>query len=294
MEEERVIQTNKRRNAWQFVYALIVLLPALVFWGFLLILFVGFSAVMYTEDTACNVARVPIQGVLTTTDSGIGELLGMGIIVSADSIAEIITDAEEDDDVIAIVLDVDSPGGTPLSGDEVMAALSKTEKPVVAVVRDRGTSAAYWAIAGADYIVASPVSAVGSIGVTMSYLEIASSTEYIGSRWIDLSSGSYKDAGSPERVLTDEERAYFQSQVDGVHEYMIGRISTARTVLSYEELSALADGRAFFGEEALSLKLVDELGSFTEATAYIQNILSMSEDEVTLCAPQSTGFGGLL
>jgi len=294
MEENNVPQPNKKRSAWQFVYALLVLIPSLFFWGFMLILFVGFITILYDEDIGCNVARIPIQGVLTSTDSGIGELLGMGVIASADSVVQKITDAEDTEDVVAILLDVDSPGGTPLAGDEIMAALLDTKKPVVAVVRDRGTSAAYWAISGADYIVASPVSAVGSIGVTMSYLEVASSTEYVGSRWIDLSSGLYKDVGNPERVLTQNEEEYLQSQVDSAHAYMINRISTSRTKFSKEELTALADGRAFFGEEALRLKLVDVLGGFSEATRYLQETLSLNEEDVVLCEAQGGGLEDLL
>ena len=294
MEGEHVESSNTKRSVRQFVYALIVVLPALFFWGFLFVLLVGISTVFYTEDMACNVARIPIQGILATTDNGIGELLGMGIVVSADSVVEKITDAENDTSIVAIVLDVDSPGGTPLAGDEIMTTLTEVQKPVVAVVRDRGTSAAYWAISGADYIVASPVSAVGSIGVTMSYLELASSTDNMGSRWIDLSSGSYKDAGNPERVLTQQEKDYFQLQVDSAHEYMVDRISTGRKQLQKEELSAIADGRAFFGEEALRLKLVDVLGGFSDAVTYIQETLSMSHEDVVLCAPQGGGLEDLL
>ena len=289
-----VEQTNKKRGAWQVVYALVVLIPSLFFWGFLLVLFIGFLSILYNEDMTCNIARIPIHGVLTSTDNGIGELLGMGVIVSADSVIKKITDAEDDENVVAILLDVDSPGGTPLAGDEIMSALLDIQKPVVAVVRDRGTSAAYWAISGADYIVASPVSAVGSIGVTMSYLEVASSTELTGSRWIDLSSGLYKDAGNPERILTEQEKEYFQSQVDSAHAYMIDRISTSRTRLQKEELTALADGRAYFGEEALRLKLIDVLGGFSEAITYLQETLTMNEEDVVLCEAQGSGLGDLL
>ncbi|KKS30849.1 MAG: putative protease [Parcubacteria group bacterium GW2011_GWA2_43_11] len=294
MEEMHVEQTNKKRGAWQVVYALVVLIPSLFFWGFLLVLFIGFLSILYNEDMTCNIARIPIHGVLTSTDNGIGELLGMGVIVSADSVIKKITDAEDDENVVAILLDVDSPGGTPLAGDEIMSALLDIQKPVVAVVRDRGTSAAYWAISGADYIVASPVSAVGSIGVTMSYLEVASSTELTGSRWIDLSSGLYKDAGNPERILTEQEKEYFQSQVDSAHAYMIDRISTSRTRLQKEELTALADGRAYFGEEALRLKLIDVLGGFSEAITYLQETLTMNEEDVVLCEAQGSGLGDLL
>jgi protease-4 len=155
-----------------------------------------------------------------------------------------------------------------------------------------GTSAAYWVAVGADHIIASPVSDVGSIGVTMSYLELASSTDNRGSRWIDISSGEYKDAGNPERVLSPKEREYFQGQVDAVHEYMVDRISSAREELSREEVANLADGRAYIGIEALKLKLVDELGSFTEAANYLKSKLS-SGDDLVLCSRSGAGLDSL-
>jgi protease-4 len=173
----------------------------------------------------------------------------------------------------------------------MMSALLVTDKPVVAVVRELGASAAYWIAAGADYIIASPVSNVGSIGVTMSYLETASSTEIEGSRWIDLSSGAFKDAGHPERVLRDEEEQFYQSQVESVHTYMVDRIASARTVMTHEEVAALADGRAYVGTEALKLKLVDALGGYQEARRWIADRVSADVDDIELCDTPSGGLG---
>ena len=135
---------------------------------------------------------------------------------------------------------------------------------------------------------------MGSIGVTMSYLELASSTEKEGSRWIDLSSGEYKDAGHPERVLRDAEEEHFQGQVDDVHEYMVERISSSRDAISYDEVRVIADGRAYLGKDALEMKLIDELGGFKEALQYIQNVLSLNEDEVKLCSPEGDSLVELL
>jgi protease IV len=164
-----------------------------------------------------------------------------------------------------------------------MNALLGAQKPVVAVVRELGASAAYWIASGADHIVASPVSNVGSIGVTMSYLETASSTEIEGSRWVDLSSGAFKDAGHPERVLRKEEEDFYKGEVQVVHDYMVDRIATAREALSHEEVAALADGRAYVGTKALELKLVDALGSYAEALSWIAERNGNAVDDVTLC-----------
>ena len=289
------IVKNKSTSVRNFAIAIFVVVPAVVFWAVASILGVGIASLTVGEEAKCNVARVPVKGIITTTDNGLAQLLGMGAVVSADGVVENIKRAEENENIKAIVVDIDSPGGTPVAGDEIMSALRGTNKPVVAVIRDRGTSAAYWAAVGADYIIASPVSDVGSIGVTMSYLETASSTEYEGSRWINISSGAFKDAGHPERVLRKEEQKYFQSQVDDVFEYMLDRISGARSSITKEELRKLADGRAYLGSESVSLKLIDKVGGFDEAKEYIMNRLNIhNEDELSICSPAGGRFGGLL
>jgi protease-4 len=287
--------TPEQKNIMHIAFAILVAVPAMLFWSVVLVVVLGiFSLLNNAEEKPCNVARIPIKGVLTTTDDGISELFGFGAIVSADSIIEKLNSAEKNEDIDAVILDIDSPGGTPVSADEIMTALSLIEKPTVSVMRDRGTSAAYWVAAGTDYIIASPISDVGSVGVTMSYTEFASSSEDAGSRWIDLSSGAFKDAGNPERALREEEEEYFQSQVNTIHEYMVDRISSARKVISRDELATLADGRAFLGVEALELKLIDMLGGFDEAKTYLAQVLSVDESAVTLCPSGGSGLGDLL
>lgn len=285
---------TKNRTVWQCVLAFFVVIPSLVFWGFAGLLTLIIMDSFFSAEVPCTVARIPVQGVLLTTGSGLDQIFGLNAIMSADSIIEKIDAAEEDDEIDAILLDIDSPGGTPASADEILTRLEATTKPTVAVIRDLGTSAAYWVAVGADHIVASPVSTVGSIGVTMSYLESASSTEQEGSRWIDLSSGLFKDAGNPERILREEEEDYFQSQVDTVYDYMLNRIASARSEIDRRKLVELADGRAFLGTEALSLHLIDELGGFSEALEYLATALSKKEGEVVLCPTQGAGLEELL
>ncbi len=283
--------TSKVRH---LVFALFVGMPAVVFWLTISVLFLGFMTLLNEDSENCNIARVPLHGIVTTTGGGVTQLLDLGALASADDFVENIQMAEDDDMIEAILVDIDSPGGTPVAGDEMMSALLATQKPVVAVIRETGASAAYWVASGADHIIASPVSNVGSIGVTMSYLETASSTDTEGSRWIDLSSGAYKDAGHPERPLRDEEVAHFKTQVDKVYEYMIDRIAGARKVFTRDEVVALADGRTYAGTEALHLKLVDALGGFDEARTWIAGQLGISPESAVFCAPAGGGLSDIL
>jgi len=293
MQSETQPKKNNKKNIKDLSIATLLVVPAFIFWASIATIVVGFIVIAVGDEEECNIARVPVQGVLMTTDNGLGMLLGMGSVTSADSIIEDIQEADNDERIKAIILDIDSPGGTPLAGDEIMKAIQSTVKPTVAVVRDRGTSAAYWAAVGADHIIASAVSDVGSIGVTMSYLELASSTDFEGSRWIDISSGEYKDAGQPERPLTQKEREHFQGQVDNVHEYMVDQIASTRDTLSREEVAELADGRAYLGAEALELKLIDEIGGFDTALSYFENGIFAGEEN-TLCPTKGGGLEDLI
>lgn len=289
---QRVVKPKS--NIVQFAIATLVVIPSLFFWV-LILLFGGiFVAVILSDDTSatCTVARIPIHGVMTTTDAGFSQFLEFAGVVSSDGVIENINSALEDESIEAILLDIDSPGGTPVSADEIMTALQASTKPTLSVIRDIGTSAAYWAAAGTDHIIASPISDVGSIGVTMSYLESASSTDTEGSKWIDLSSGLFKDAGHPERKLREEEEVHFQGQVDTIHTYMVDRIAQARKGrVSKEALTTLSDGRAYLGLESLELGLIDEVGGFDEAVAYVAGVLSKTTDEVTICPPMTGGLG---
>jgi protease-4 len=277
----------------KIAFTFFVAVPAFFFWVLVLVVVGGVALLFSGEEEAvaeCSVARIPLYGVLVTTDMGLSSLLS-GSYASADALARDIRRADEDPSIKAIVLDIDSPGGTPLAGDEVMQALAEAKKPTVAVVRDLGASAAYWAASGADALVASPASTVGSIGVTMSYTEEAGKNVQEGGRFVEIASGKFKEAGNPERELSKEEQAYFQKQVDDLFEYMLSRIAEQRTGVPKDTLRGLADGRVFLGTEAKNLGLVDIVGGFPEALTYIQDTLtSEGEDgEVVLCDTK-TGF----
>lgn len=288
--------TNTARNARQFFMVAAILVPALFFWTLLALVGMGvyvFIAALDDTENTCTIAHIPLHGILTTTSGGYADLFDMGYTVSSESVVERITEADADDSIHALLIDIDSPGGTPVAGDEIAEALHNAHKPTIALVRDMGASAAYWAAAGADYIIASPVSDVGSIGVTMSYTEIAGEREEEGARWISLSSGTFKDAGNPERALTQEEEEYFQGQVDAVHEYMIDRIATLRPTLTKEAYAKLADGKAYLGMHALTNGLIDAVGGMQEAIAHLAESLGTTPSDEILC-PLQTGSWDLL
>ncbi len=276
------------------VFALFVGLPAAVFWLVFVVVLLSILSMLDGEgDRSCNIATIPVYGVITSNDDGFAQLLGFGALTGARSLIKSIETAEQNSTVHAMVIDIDSPGGTPVAADDVARALQNTSKPTVALIRDLGASAAYWVAAGTDHIVASPISAVGSIGVTMSYVELAGANEEEGSRWIDLSSGSFKDAGNPDRTLAEDEHEYLQVQVDAVHDYMLKRITNMRPLLSVEEHADISDGRMFLGEQGSEIGLVDTVGGELEVRTYLAEQLNMPINEVVLCDVPSSGIEAL-
>lgn len=222
------------------------------------------------DDSSCTVMGINLHGTMLTyvpdgmrgeeeEDAATEDVVGSEEVVSA------IMSADADPSIKAVLLEVDSYGGAPVAGEEIANALKALSKPSVAVIRQSGTSAAYLAATGADRIFASKSSDVGSIGVTMSYLENIDDTK----KYVQLSSGKYKDAGDPDKPLTEDEKAMLLRDVKIVHENFIEAVAENRNIPA-EEVKKIADGSSMLGAAAISLKLIDEIGSWKEAENYLE------------------------
>ena len=234
-----------------------------------------------SESGDCNVLGVNLHGDLVTyiPPGGEDSYFGETDIVSSEDILYYLGEAEEDNDIKAVVVEVDSLGGLPVAGEEVADALKRLSKPSVAVVRQYGLSAAYYAISGADKIFASKHSDVGSIGVTISYLENVGKNIKEGLSFVDLSSGKFKDSPNPDKPITAEERALLMRDVNIVHENFVKAVSTNRNI-PIEKVRALADGSSVLGEKAKELGLIDEIGSIYDAEKYLEAELG---EKVEVC-----------
>src|SRR3989344_219933 len=228
----------------------------------------------YSEDedtSSCNVLGINLHGDLYTyvPESNDDELMSNKDVVGSEEIMGLLESAEDDENIKAVIVEVDSLGGYPVAGEEVANAIKASSKPVVAFIRQSGTSAAYWAITTADQIFASKNSDVGSIGVTTSYLDNVSKNEKEGLKYIQLSAGKYKDAGSPDKTLTDEEKTLIIRDLKIIHENFIQDVSTNRNI-PIEKVQAIADGSSILGERAKELGLIDSIGGYTEVKNYIE------------------------
>ncbi len=207
-----------------------------------------------------TVAVIPIQGEIAYGDSSI---LGSSI-VTPQYVTDGIKQAEEDSSVSAIVLDVNSPGGSPVASEEIMNAVKNSKKPVVVWISDIGASGAYLVASPADKIVASPSSIVGSIGVILSLTDLSGLYQKIGVNQYAIKAGEYKDMGASYRNLTPKEAEMLQEMVDQDYEYFINQVAENRNLdISY--VRSIAEGKIYTGTQAKDLKLVDETGDREKA-----------------------------
>lgn len=149
----------------------------------------------------------------------------------------------------------------------------------MAVIRGAGASGAYWAATGADRIFASSSSDVGSIGVTMSYLDNTKKNEADGFTYNELSAGKFKDTGDPNKILTEEEKQLLQRDIDIVYEKFISAVAANRN-LDIEKVRVLADGSTMMGDAALASGLIDQIGGTSEAREYLKGIIG---EDATVC-----------
>jgi protease-4 len=190
----------------------------------------------------------------------------VGVISRTDTVIDQIHQYRDDQTVKAIVLRINSPGGSVAPVQEIYSELRKLEKPIVASMGSTAASGGYYIAAIADEILANPGTLTGSIGVIMQFTKLKGLYEKIGLEQQVIKSGKFKDTGSPVRDMTDEERELLQVTLDDVHNQFIDAVFEGRQAhLTREEIVTLADGRVFSGQQAFGHKMVDQLGNLPDA-----------------------------
>src|SRR5258706_12985582 len=163
----------------------------------------------------------------------------------------------------AVVIRINSPGGTVAASDIMFNELDTFKRsarvPVVAVMMDVAASGGYYVAIAADTIVAHPTSVTGSIGVIMVTMNAEGLMQKLGLTASAIKSGERKDMGSPFRALADEERKIFQSVIDGLYGQFVAKVVATRKI-PLETARTIADGRVYTAQQALELKLIDRIG----------------------------------
>ena len=189
-----------------------------------------------------------------------------GIISRSDATIELIHTYRDDPSIKAIVVRINSPGGSVAPVQEIYSELKKIEKPIVASMGGSAASGGYYVACAADTIFANPGTLTGSIGVIMQFTQLKGLYDKVGLGHQVIKSGDFKDIGSPFREMTEQERAALQSTVDDVYNQFVDTIFEARgNHLTRDEIVELADGRIFSGNQALDSKLLDQLGNLPDA-----------------------------
>lgn len=207
------------------------------------------------------VGIVRVEGVIRTGDPG-----PLGPPGIAEEIIKDLKAAGEDNDCAAVVMRINSPGGSAAASQEIAAEVLKLKrkKPVIISMGDVAASGGYYIAAVADSIVANPATITGSIGVITDFPNLEGLFRKLGINLETVKSGPYKDLGNPARSLTDEEREMVQKQILMVYDQFVKTVAEGRD-LPEAEVRKLADGRIYIGEEALKHKLIDQLGTFQDA-----------------------------
>lgn len=228
------------------------------------------------ESDETGVAVIRIRGVIME-DTG----SSWGATPSASSIARRIRDAAEKDTVKAIILDIDSPGGTVASVqeiyNEILRARNVSNKKVVAMFRDVAASGGFYVAMAADKVIAQPGTITGSIGVIMQTGNYEGLMGKIGVKFDSIKSGKHKDMGSPFRPMTEEERTLLQSMIDDSYDQFFEVVKAARTSINPMNLKVYADGRVFTGRQAFSVGLIDGLGGEDEALALARELTGIAD-----------------
>ncbi|HLD15863.1 MAG TPA: signal peptide peptidase SppA [Candidatus Nanoarchaeia archaeon] len=195
---------------------------------------------------------------------------------SSSKIIENLDQASQDSTVKGIILEINSPGGTVVASKEIADKVKSIDKPVVSWIREIGTSGAYWIASSSDKIVADPLSITGSIGVISSYLEFAGLLKNYNVTYESLTTGKYKELGSPFKELNDDERQFLQSKLNQIHDYFVNEVAINRK-LDIKNVEKLATGEFFLGQEALNVGLIDYLGGKDLAINVTKQLANITE-----------------
>lgn len=223
-----------------------------------------------SQSSQCNTILLNLAGHLQIDDNE----------SSVQKIISAIDGANDSPTIEAIILEINSTGGTLVPAEVLLNSLKRSNKVTIALIQETGTSAAYYAATGANIIFASKYSDIGNIGITLSYLDNTEKNKKEGLTFNQISIGRYKDVGNQDKSLTNEDRAIMLDHIQNKYEYMIKDIAENRN-MDIEKIRALANGNVFTGEEALKNGLIDKIGDLYDVKVYLKK--EKIRENVNIC-----------
>ncbi len=191
-----------------------------------------------------------------------------GVLLEPQEVVKHLKQYGDDDSIKAIILHMNTPGGGVAASEEIYEAVKrireKKKKRIVTSIETVGASGGYYIATASDRIYANHGSIVGSIGVIANWVNYGDLLKWAKLKDVTFKAGAFKDTGNPAREMTEAERAYLQSIIDDLHTQFINAVAAGRK-MKPEEIRGIADGKVWTGEQALNMKLVDQLGDFQTA-----------------------------
>jgi protease-4 len=230
-----------------------------------------------------KIAMIEVEGMLMNMRTG-------GFLQPSENKLSLFTQqlelAEKDPDVKAVLLRINSPGGTVTTSDTMYQALvdfrKRSGKPVVASTQDLVASGGYYVACGADHIVAHPTSVIGSIGVIFETFDAEDGLAKLGIRTEAIKSAPLKDLGSPFRHRTDAEREVLQAMVDQYYARFKNVVAERRHITDPDRMNLVSDGRVFTGIDAVRLGLADSNGTLPDALALTRKLANQPDARVIM------------
>lgn len=209
-----------------------------------------------------TVGVIPVEGTIMG-----GQQNFFNTVATSENVMSQIRAAAQDPSVKAVVLRINSPGGSVAATQEIAGELKKlkeTGKPLVVSMGDTAASGGYWLAVSGDKIYANSGTLTGSIGVIMSLQNLEELYKKVGVDVDVFKSGPYKDMGSPSREVTEKEKDILQGMVDEIFNDFVDAVAQGRN-LPRQDVEKLATGRVFTGQQALDAKLIDDIGNYYDA-----------------------------
>lgn len=261
-----------KKTKWAVIITLIVVVAGLWIGAFIYFLtrnldFQGadfaaeFSETVLEDGAAGKVVLIRVAGVITSAQTG-----PIDQVASDEAIVKQLEQTIEDPDVVAVILDIDSPGGEVVASDNIYRKVLEVgeEMPVIALMGSTAASGGYYVAAAADEVVANAETLTGSIGVILTIFNLEGAEQKLGISETVIKSAPLKDIGSSLRPIEPAEMAIFQSLIDDAYNQFVDIVTEGRD-LPREEVVRIADGRVYSGRQAQKLGLVDRLGDREDA-----------------------------
>ncbi|MBG0790191.1 MAG: signal peptide peptidase SppA [Desulfovibrionaceae bacterium] len=210
-----------------------------------------------------------------------------GMILDSEDMVDWIRELEVNESVKGVLLRVNSPGGAIAPSQEIYAAVRALNdvKPVVASYGSLAASGGYYCSCPAELIYANPGTVTASIGVMAEFVTVTEALQKLGIKPEVLTTGKYKAAGTPMRELSDEQREQMQGLMQDLHEQFVDHVAEARG-MDRNRVAAIADGRAVSGRQALTLGLIDRLGTRVDAVKALKELAGIQGKAVLLEGPE--------